>query len=69
MPTEKGIFVLDTDASVVAISGKLQQELEWNGTTILRPIAYGSKVMSNTEKKYGAPKAELRNIVEKNHVS
>ena len=31
MPTEKGMFVLDTDASVVAISGILHQEQEWNG--------------------------------------
>ena len=31
MPTEKGMYVLDTDASVVAISGILHQEQEWNG--------------------------------------
>ena len=31
MPTEKEMFVLDTDASVVAISGILHQEQEWNG--------------------------------------
>ena len=31
MPTEKGMFVLDTDASVVAISGILHREQEWNG--------------------------------------
>ena len=59
MPTEKGMFVLDTDASVVAISGILHQEQEWNGRTVLRPIAYGSKVLSDTELKYGAPKAEM----------
>ena len=59
MPTEKGMYVLDTDASVVAISGILHQEQEWNGRTVLRPIAYGSKVLSNTEMKYGAPKAEM----------
>ena len=57
MPTEKGMFVLETDASVVAISGILHQEQEWNGRTVLRPIAYGSKVLSDTEMKYGAPKA------------
>ena len=51
MPTEKGMFVLDTDASVVAISGILHQEQEWNGTTLLRPIAHGSKVLSDTETK------------------
>ena len=38
MPTEKGMYVLDTDASVVAISGILHQQLEWNGRTVLRPV-------------------------------
>ena len=63
MPTEKGMYVLDTDASVVAISGILHQEQEWNGGTVLRPIAYGSKVSSDTEMKYGAPKAEMFAVV------
>ena len=53
MPTEKGMFVLDTDASVVAISGILHQEQEWNG----------SKVLSDTEMKYGAPKAEMFAVI------
>ena len=63
MPTEKGMYVIDTDASIVAISGKLHQEQEWNGTTVLRPIAYGSKVLSETEMKYGATKAEMFAVV------
>ena len=63
MPTEKGMFVLDTDASVVAISGILHQEQEWNGRTVLRPIAYGSKVLSDTEMKYGAPKADMFAVI------
>ena len=63
MPTEKGMFVLDTDASVVAISGILHQQQEWNGRTVLRPIAYGSKVLSDTEMKYGAPKAEMFAVI------
>ena len=63
MPTEKGMYVLDTDASVVAISGILHQEQEWNGKTVLRPIAYGSKVLSDTEMKYGSPKAEMFAVV------
>ena len=63
MPTEKGMYVLDTDASVVAISGILHQVQEWNGKTVLRPIAYGSKVLSDTERKYGAPKAEMFAVV------
>ena len=48
-----------SDATVVAISGILHQEQEWNGRTVLRPIAYTSKVLSDTEMKYGAPKAEM----------
>ena len=63
MPTEKGMYVLDTDASVVAISGILHQEQEWNGRTVLRLIAYGSKVLSDTEMKYGAPKAQMFAVV------
>ena len=63
MPTEKGMYVLDTDASVVAISGIRHQEQKWNGKTVLRPIAYGSKVLSDTEMKYGAPKAEMFEVV------
>ena len=63
MPTEKSMYVLDTDASVVAISGILHQEQEWNGRTVPRPIAYGSKVLSDTEMKYGAPKAEMFAVV------
>ena len=63
MPTEKAMFVLDTDASVVAISGKLHREQDWNGRTVLRPIAYGSKVLSDTEMRYGAPKAEMFALV------
>ena len=59
MPTEKGMYVLDTDASVEAISGILNQEQEWNGRTDLRLIAYGSKVLSDTEMKCGATKAEI----------
>ena len=59
MPTEKGMYVLDTDALVVAIWEILHQEQEWNGRTVLRPIAYGSKVLSDTEMKNGAPKAQM----------
>ena len=31
MPTEKIMYVPDTDASVVVIPGILHQEQEWNG--------------------------------------
>ena len=63
MPTEKGMYVHDTDASVVAIAGILHQEQEWNGGTVLHPIAYGSKVLSDTEMKYGAPNAKTNAVV------
>ena len=63
IPMEKGMYVLDTDASVVAISGKLHQDQDWNGRIVLRPIAYGSKVLSDIEMKYGAPKAEMFAVV------
>ena len=43
--------------------GILHQEEEGNGKTVLRPIAYGSKVLSDTEMKYGAPKAEMFAVV------
>ena len=59
MPTENSMYVLDTDSSVVGISGILHQEQEWNGKNILRSKAYGKKVLSDIEKKYGAPKAEM----------
>ena len=63
MPTEKGMYVLDTDSSVVAISGILHQKQEWNRKTVLRPIAYGSKVLSDREMKNRAPKAEIFAVV------
>ena len=53
------MFVFDTDASVVAISRIMHQGQEWVRRTVLRHIAYGSKVLSDTEMKYGAPKAEM----------
>ena len=53
------MYDLDTDSYVVANSGKLHQELEWNAGTVLRFIAYDSKVLTDTEMKYGASKAEM----------
>ena len=63
MPTEKGMNVLDTDVLVVAISVILHQEQEWNGRTVLRTMAYGSKVLSDTEIKYGEPKSEMFAVI------
>ena len=53
IPTENGRYVLDTDASVVAIFWIHHQEQEYNEKAVLRSIAYGSIVLSIKEIKYG----------------
>ena len=58
MPTEDGRFYLDTDASEVAIAAILQQEQEINGSKKLRVIAYGSRILSDAEMRYGAPRKQ-----------
>ncbi len=66
LPESEGRFVLDTDASNVAISGVLSQ-LQGPEQQEKR-IAYGSKSLSETEMRYGAPKAEMLaavNFIEK----
>ena len=55
----EGEFVLDTDASAVAISGILNQWQGSPGERRLRPIIYGSKKLTTTQAKYGAPKLEI----------
>ena len=57
-PDSEGEFVLDTDASAVAISGILHQWQGPPGERRLRPIVYGSKKLNATQAKYGAPKLE-----------
>jgi hypothetical protein len=59
LPNDDGPFVLDTDASVVAISGVLQQYQKWGDGWKLRVIAYGSRSLRTAEVNYGAPKAEM----------
>ena len=58
-PKEEGRFVLETDASVVAIAGILHQEQEHKGRTALRPIVYGSKSLTWTQLNCSAPKLEV----------
>jgi transposase InsO family protein len=58
-PRPEGKYVLDTDASAVAISGILQQ---WQTTPYgwkLCVISYGSRALREEERNYGAPKAEM----------
>ncbi len=59
LPREEGTFILDTDASDVAISGILHQEQEVDGKMKVRLIAYGSRMLKSTERRYGAAKAEM----------
>ena len=58
-PDCEGEFVLDTDASAVAISSILHQWQGPPGERRLCPIVYGSKKLTATEAKYGAPKLEM----------
>jgi hypothetical protein len=61
LPTETGRFVLDTDASDVAVAAVLHQE-QWDSDQqemVLKPKAYMSKTMSPTECSYGTPKQEM----------
>ena len=58
-PDSEGEFVLDTDASAVAISGILHQWQGPPGERRLRLIVYGSKKLTTTQAKYGAPKLEM----------
>ena len=59
MPTEKGMYVLDTDTSVVVISSILHQKREWNGQTVRRLIK-SCRELSDIEKNYGAPRVNNR---------
>ena len=58
-PDSEGEFVLDTDATAVAISGILHQWQGAPGERRLRPIIYSSKKLTTTQAKYGAPKLEM----------
>ena len=58
-PNDEGRFVLDTDASAVAIAGILHQEHEYNRKTILRPIVYCTKSLTKTQLYLGAQKLEM----------
>ncbi len=58
-PDEEGEFILDKDASELAIAGILSQKKTINGRTKECPISFGSKALSMTERSYAAAKAEM----------
>ena len=62
LPREEGI--LDTDASDEAISGILHQVQEVDGKMKVRAIAYGTKMLNSTERKYGSGEAEMLAAIE-----
>ena len=47
----------------VALAKKNLQEQEWIARTVLRPILYVPKQLSDTKMKYGAPKTEMFAVV------
>ena len=59
LSNETGEFVLDTDASICAISGILHQYQTINGKEKLVVIAYAGRSLTGTERNYSSAKAEL----------
>ena len=60
LPNDDGLFVLDTDASNVAMGGILHQwQKDKDGTDRLKVICYGSKTLSRAQRNYAAPKLEM----------
>ena len=62
-PQEEGEFIVDTDASDVALGGILSQIQEQDGTHIERVLAYGSRTLSAQEMNYCVTRRELLAIV------
>ena len=58
-PRDEGTYVLDTDASDVAVGYVLQQEQDGQ----LRVIAYASKALSDAERRYCTTRKELLAVV------
>ena len=63
-PQDKGMYILDTDASGYAIGGVLSQlQVDENGIEQERVIAYASRRLQGREQRYCARKRELLAIV------
>jgi transposase InsO family protein len=64
-PRHHGLFILDTDASDFGIGGVLSQ-MQWCEKTqaeVERPIAFASKSMTRTQRRYCVTRRELLAIV------
>ncbi len=58
-PTREGHFVLSTDASDVGIGDVLEQEQEEGGRVAKKVIAYASKTLSDSQRRYCTTNKEL----------
>ena len=63
LPQSEKRFILDTDASVCAISGILHQEQEIAGKNKVVVIYYGSRALTKAERAYHSAKGELMAVV------
>ena len=59
MPKSEGIFILDTDASNLAVAGQLSQVQDDQ----IRPIAFASKRLTATQQRYCVTRKELLAIL------
>ncbi len=62
-PTREGHFTLSTDASDVGIGAVLEQDQEEGGRVVKRVIAYASKTLSDTQRRYCTTNKELLAVV------
>jgi hypothetical protein len=59
LPTDDGEYILDTDASDVAVGAVLQQRQTINGEEKIVVISYGSKTMSPAQRRYAPARKEM----------
>ena len=65
LPSEKGLFLLDVDASGKGLGGVLSQMqfCEKAGKEVERPIAYASKTMTKSQRNYCVTKKEMLAVI------
>ncbi len=62
-PTREGHFVLSTDTSGIGIGAVLEQEQEEGGRVAKKVIAYASKTLSDSQRRYCTTNKDLLDIV------